>query len=232
MLLKTIIIDDEPMALKSMEILSKKSTNIELLEVFDDPTVALHYLESNPVDLILLDMDMPKMTGIELLEKLSVIPHVIVTTGNTDYAYEAYEFDVTDFLKKPIIPAKFNGAVEKVIARDIRINAIAHTSAENEIYIKTDGRYIRLPYDEILYFENVGDYIKVITNIGTHVIYGALKAIDEKLKHPRFLKVHRSYIVNLDKIKDIEENTLVIEKKVIPISRAHKPTLLKSINII
>ncbi len=100
------------------------------------------------------------------------------------------------------------------------------------MYLKSDGKLIRVPYSDVLYFENVGDYIKVITSNGNYVIHGALKSIDARLSYPRFFKVHRSYIVNLDYIKDIEDNTLVIDKKVIPISRAHKPTLLKSLNIL
>ena len=122
--------------------------------------------------------------------------------------------------------------MDKVWERHRRINEVALSSAATELYVKSDGKFVRLPYNEILYFENVGDYIKVISERGMHIIYGALKALAEKLSYPRFLKVHRSYIVNLDKIVDIEDNSLVIGKKVIPISRAHKPIIMNSINII
>lgn len=232
MLLKTIIIEDELMALKFLTKLAEKHQQIDLIGSFDKPAEGLAFLEKNDVDLILLDIEMPELTGLELLEKLTLLPQVIFTTGNKQYAYEAYEYDVTDFLKKPIIPQRFETAIEKAIDRQERLASTATYSAKQELYLRTDGRLIRLPYEDILYFENVGDYVKVITLRGNHVIYGALKTINEKLTHPCFLKVHRSFIINLDKIKDIEENTIVIESKVIPISRAHKPILMKSINIL
>ncbi len=175
---------------------------------------------------------MPGLTGLELLEQLDIIPQVIFTTSNKEYAFEAYEYEVTDFLKKPIVQPRFIKAVVKAVDRAELLDAVAVNSAKHELYVKTDGRFVRLPYTEILYFENVGDYVKVCSNLGNHIIHGALKSIDARLTHPRFMKVHRSFIVNLDHIKDIEDNTLVIQKKVIPISRAHKPILLKSLNIL
>ncbi len=232
MSLKTIIIDDDLMAIKYVEKLVEKKEELELISTFDDPQKGLEFLHNNQIDLLFLDIEMPGLTGIELIEQLTTLPQIIFTTGNRQYAYDAFEYDVTDFLKKPILPVRFEAAVEKAVARQEQLGKIASYSASHELYIRTDGRLIRLPYKEILYFENVGDYVKVITERGNHVIYGALKAIDEKLTHPCFLKVHRSFIINLDKVKDIEENTVVIEKKVIPISRAHKPILMNAINLL
>lgn len=233
MKIKALIVDDEALARKSLERLSEKSDQVEIVGICESAEEALKLLEKEKVDLIFLDIEMPGLSGLELMDHLPYLPQIVITTGNKEYAYDAFEYDVTDFLIKPIAQPRFIAAVEKVVARENRISAIAGSSSENELYVKTDGKYIRLPYDKIMYFENVGDYIKIITDgMGTHVIYGALKAIDEKLTYPRFLKVHRSFIVNLDKVKDIEDNTLVIEKKVIPISRAHKPVLLKTINIL
>lgn len=232
MQIKTIIVEDDAMAMKFVETLAKKNGSLELLQSFSNPLHAMEFLKDNEVDLILLDIEMPEMTGLELIDKITYLPQIIFTTGNKDYAFDAYEHDVTDFLKKPINPNRFKTAIEKAVNRQVRLNAVANYSAGHELYVKTDGKLIRLSFDDILYFENVGDYVKIISTKGTFVIYAALKAIDEKLKHPCFLKVHRSFIVNLNKIKDIEENTLVIEKKVIPISRAFKPIIMRSINIL
>lgn len=165
---------------------------------------------------------MPGMTGLDLLDQLPYLPLVIFTTSNTEYAFDAYEYDVTDFLKKPIAMPRLLKAMEKVNQRLDGLNDVAASSAHTEIYIKTDGRFIRIPFSEIFFFENVGDYIKAVTTMGNFIFYSTIKALDQKISNPRFLKVHRSFIVNLDKIKDIEDNTLVIEKSVIPISRAHK----------
>jgi len=233
MILKTLIVDDELMARKAMERLCSKSEFLEIVGISENAEDALTLLEKEKVDLIFLDIEMPGLSGLELLDKIQYMPQVVFTTSNIEYAYEAYEYDVTDFIKKPVSQPRFLKSLEKVLEYKNRLDAVINESAKNEIYIKTDGRYIRIPFLDILYFENVGDYVKLNTeNTGNHIIYGTLKSIDARLKHPRFLKVHRSFIVNLDKIKDIQDNTLVIEKKVIPISRAHKPILISSLNLL
>ncbi len=231
-MIKTIIVEDEVMASKSLVNLCSKYPRIELLASFDNAEEALVKIQEENIELILLDIEMPGMSGLDLLEEIPYLPQVIFTTGNKEYAYEAYEYDITDFLKKPVSSERFEKAIQKVIDIIDRRNDIALSSAAHEIYIKSDGRYIRLAYTEILYFENVGDYIKAITTHGSYIFHDTMKALDQKITNPRFLKVHRSYIVNLDKIKDIEDNTIVIEKSVIPISRAFKSIMMKSINIL
>ena len=232
MALKTVIIDDEKIAIKSLENLCKKVSTLDLKASFVDPIEALSYVTKESIDLILLDIEMPELTGLELLDKLPSLPQVIFTTSNKEYAYEAFEYEVTDFIKKPITKDRFLKSIQKAISRDSYLKEIARDSNLKEIYVRVDGRLVRITIDDILYFENVGDYVKVITTDKVHVINIALKHLHVKLNHPRLLKVHRSYIVNMDKIKDIQENTLVINKKVIPISRAHKAIVMNSINII
>ncbi len=232
MKLKSIIVDDEIMARTSLQRLCSKREELDLLAVCENAEEALEKLKENEIDLIFLDIEMPGLSGLELLEQIDVMPQVIFTTSKKEYAYEAYEYEITDFLKKPILQPRFNKAVEKAVIRAEQLDAVALSSLANEIYVKTDGRYVRIPYNDILYFENVGDYVNVCSRFGNFIIHGALKSVDSRLSHPRLIKVHRSFIVNLDHIKDIEDNTLVIEKKVIPISRAYKPILMKSINIL
>ncbi len=232
MKLRSIVVEDEILANKSILRLCEKSNNIDLIDSFENGEAALQYLESNEVDLMFLDIEMPGISGFELLENLKKLPQVIFTTSNKDYAYEAFEYEVTDFIKKPIEAIRFDRAVEKAIKIEEDLKAVALSSSKSEIYLRVDGKYIRIPYDNILYFENVGDYIKIITDTKVHVFHGALKTINAKLNHPRLMKVHRSFIVNLDKIIDIEDSNIVIAKKVIPISRANKPTLMKSLNIL
>ena len=232
MALKTVIIDDEKIAIKSLENLCKKVATLDLKASFEDPIEALNYVTKESIDLMLLDIEMPELTGLELLDKLPSLPQVIFTTSNKEYAYEAFEYEVTDFIKKPITKDRFLKSIQKAVSRDSYLKEIARDSNLREIYVRVDGRLVRISIDDILYFENVGDYVKVITVDKVHVINIALKHLHVKLNHPRLLKVHRSYIVNMDKIKDIQENTLVINKKVIPISRAHKAIVMNSINII
>lgn len=232
MAIKTILIEDNKMEAAVIEQYCSNQDSIDLKSTFVNGSEAITYLSQNKVDLMFLDIEMPDMTGLELIDKISFLPQIIITTANQEYAYDAFEYEVVDFLKKPITLPRFNKTIDKVLSNYEMRNKVALSSAATELYVKTDGKYIRVPYSDVLYFENVGDYIKVITTNGMHIIYGALKSLAQRLSYPRFLKVHRSFIVNLDKIVDIEDNSLVIGKKVIPISRAHKPVIMNSINII
>lgn len=231
-MIKTIIVEDEIMARKSLENLCSKFQTISLEGIYENGKDALAKIEKDTIELIFLDIEMPGMTGLELLEEIPYLPQIVFTTGNKEYAYEAFEYDITDFLKKPISYDRFDKAMQKVLSIKERRNNIALSSSKHELYIKTDGKYIRMAYEDILYFENVGDYIKAITTHGNYIFNETLKALDKKITNPRFLKVHRSYIINMSKIVDIEDNTIVIGKKVIPVSRAYKNILLNSINLI
>ena len=231
-MIKSIIVEDELMARKSLEKLCNKLPQIELLGIYEDAESALKAFSDPNIELLLLDIEMPGMSGLELIESIPYLPQIVFTTGNKEYAYEAFEYDVTDFLKKPINIERFQKAIDKVSNLKERRNAVSIASSQHEFYVKSEGKLVRLPFDSILYFENIGDYIKVVTTEGNHIIHSSLKAIDHRINNPRFIKTHRSYIVNMDKIKDIENNSLVIEKKVIPISRAHKHILIKSLNLL
>lgn len=228
--LKCLIVDDEIMARKALERLCGKVDTLEVAGICENAEAAIEFLKKHNVDLIFLDIKMPGLTGIEFLREMSNLPQVIFTTSRTEYALEAFQYQVTDYLQKPLDIKRFTQAVEKAV--DIHNQNNVYQADADEIYIKNDGKYIRLPYSEILYFENVGDYVKVKTEKGTHVIYSTLKSIAERLQHTRFVKVHRSYIVNLGKIKDIDETSLVIAKKVIPISRANRPILMGRLQIL
>lgn len=230
--LTCVIVEDEVMAMKSLQRLCEKTDVLRMVGSFSTGEEAQVFLESTAVDLIFLDIEMPGMSGIDLLDSLSYLPQIIFTTNNQEYAYEAFEYDVTDFLKKPILPVRLARSIEKAVERNKQLNNIAIASKSAEIYVKSDKKYIRVPYDDIHYFENAGDYVKIITDTITHVVHGSLKSINNRLDHPRFFKVHRSFIVNLGRVKDIEEGSLIIGSKVIPISRSHRPLLMKSINIL
>ncbi len=230
MSLTCIIVEDEPMSRKSLQRLCEQHGSLEVLSVFDNGTSALDYLAEQDVDLIWLDVEMPGLSGFDLLEQLPSMPYVILTTSKIEYAFEAFQYNVTDYLKKPISLPRFKIAVEKVL--ELKARAKSNSSDERqEIYIKTDGRYIRLPFATISYIENTGDYVKIFTSTQTHIVYTTMKYLEEKLGM-QFLRVHRSYIVHLDKIVDIEDNTLVISNKVIPISRANKPELMNRLNLL
>lgn len=231
MKLNCIVVDDDLMARKSLERLCEKNEHVELVGVFENGQLALDFLSTHEnVDLMFLDVEMPELSGIEVLEKLTVLPMVVFITAKTEYAYEAFEFSALDYMRKPITMPRFEQSVLKAVETMQKRQSFREES--NEIYVRDNGRFVRVPCDDILFFENVGDYVRVKTEKSQHIIHGTLKSIDEKLNDARFLKVHRSYIVNLSKIKDIEENSLVIEKTVIPISRANKGELLGRLKIL
>ncbi|MFT4760014.1 MAG: DNA-binding LytR/AlgR family response regulator [Paraglaciecola sp.] len=228
--LTCILVDDDLMCRKSLERLIKKNGQLDILHICENAKDALEILQTTPVDLLFLDVEMPDLTGIELLEKLPVLPQVIFTTSKTEYAHEAFEYQAVDYLKKPITFPRFQVAVHKAIEQSEKNDNFKQTT--KEIYIREDRKFIRLDFDDILFFENAGDYVRIKTATGSHIIHGTLSGIAEKLEDPRFLKVHRSFIINLQKIKDIEDGSLVIEKTVIPISRAHKTTLMSRLNFL
>lgn len=231
-----IIVDDEIMARKSLQRLCEKEPTLQLVAVCENAAEARRVLTTQAVDLLFLDIEMPDLTGLELLDQLQSYPQVIFTTSKTDYAFEAFSYQATDYLQKPIVFNRFCEAVKKAkYCYELKKNHVPipqTTPVADTLFIRTEGRLLRLEIEEVLFFENIGDYVSVHTTRGKFIIHATMKGLDEKLTHPNFVKVHRSYIVNTSKIKDIEENTLVIEKKVIPISRANKPILMARLNII
>lgn len=230
MVLKCIVVDDDLMARKAVERLCEKNEQLHLLGTFEGANDAMAFMEKEAIDLLFLDIEMPNLSGIDMLNQLAVLPMVIFTTSKTEYAFDAFEFQAIDYLKKPVTTQRFEQAVTK--AFEAVQKREAYQAKTNDIYVREDGRLVRVSCDEILFFENVGDYVRVKTSKGQHIIHGTLKSIDEKLNDARFLKIHRSFIINLDKIKDIEENSLVIEKTVIPISRANKAELMGRLKVL
>lgn len=231
--MKCLIVDDDTMACTALQRLCGKQELTEVVGVCGSAEEALDFFKSEEpvVELLFLDMEMPGLSGLELLDRLSDMPMVIFTTSKVDYAFDAFEYGAIDFLKKPISQQRFEQAIKKV--NSIQIENQQFQANARSFYVRTEGRYVRLDCNDILYFENVGDYIRVCTaHGGNHLIHGTLRSVSERLSDPRFLKVHRSYIVNLDKIVNIEENTILIGKSVIPISRAHKPILMNRLIIL
>lgn len=232
MTINCIIVDDEKMALDFLHQFCKKSEKVNVLATFSDPTDALAYLKENMTDLIFLDVEMPGLTGFNLLDNLPYKPKIILTTSKTEYAFEAFQYRVDDYLKKPITFPRFTEAIDKIYEQLVAQGGNNNSGGEDDIFIKTDGKLIKLSYDEILFLESMGDYVKFVTPGKKHLTLNTLSAIEEKLDKTRFLRVHRSYIVNLSKIKDIQGGTLLIDGNIIPISKSHKDEVLQNIKIL
>jgi DNA-binding LytR/AlgR family response regulator len=230
MKINCLIVDDEPLARQALERLCSKRPELHINQVCTNARDALTYLEGQTVDLLFLDVEMPELSGLQLLDLLPSTPLVILTTSKTDYAFDAFQYQVSDYLKKPISMPRFNQAVDKIM--DTLKLAPALPKEAHEIYVRTDGRFVRLAFEDILYMENTGDYVKIRMKNHTHIVHTTMKNLEEKLDPRQFLRVHRTFIVNLAQIIDIEENTLVIADKVIPISRANKAELMNRLNIL
>lgn len=236
MLLSTIIVDDSLEARKILEFFCSKNEHINLVAKCEDALNGLEVLNKEQVDLVFLDMEMPVLSGIDFLNRAPDTPMVVFTTSEAKYAVDAFEFNAQDFLKKPFNYPKFKRCVDRAIEtynlEQQMQKSVPSIPSSQSIFIKEKGRHIRLVISDILYFENASDYVKIHCKGKQYMIYSTMKSIALKLTTHNFMRIHRSFIVNLDEIVDIEENTLVIERKVIPIGKAHKSTLMKRLKLL
>jgi DNA-binding LytR/AlgR family response regulator len=230
MILSSVIVEDLQVAADYLTRCCEKSGLLEVRGHFPNVEEALQFLNLQSVDLLFLDVEMPGATGFELLDRLAYSPKVILTTSKTEYAYNAFEYNVSDFLKKPFTYNRFLEAVQKITAPTQENNI--NSTATDHIYIKTEGKLIRLNNSDILFIESMGDYVKFVSNDKKYITHNTIKNLEEKVNKQCFLKTHRSYIINVDKIDDIRENLLFIKGNEIPISKAHRPEVLRRLNII
>lgn len=230
--MKCLIVDDNALAREVVKELISQSSGLELLAEFDSAEKALDFLATNSVDLILMDVEMPNVSGIEFLRQLKNRPIIIIISGHEKYAVYGYEFNVADYLVKPVAPERFAAAIDKV--RNLVDAKSQAWSIQNKdfIFIKDNSVLQRVNFSDILWLEAQGDYVKLTTNTKAFMIHTTLKSIEEKLPAQRFLKVHRSFVIAFDKIDKIEENILYINKKSIPVSDTYWKQLKKSLNII
>jgi len=223
-----IIVEDlKPAA----EFLKKYCEQCGLLEVkgeFANVKDALGFLNQQVVDLIFLDVEMPDATGFDLLDQLCYSPRIIMTTSKTEYAYDAYRYEVADYLKKPFTYPQFLKSVQKIKA----VMTTLPSEQTTEFYIKADSKLIKLKTDDILYIESLGDYVKFITAQKNYISLYTIKSLEEKLNKHSFLKVHRSYLVNTAKINDLRGNTLYIQGHQVPVSKAHKEEIIQRLKVL
>jgi len=228
-----LIVDDNKMARMAMKQLVSQVSELVLAGECDNAMDAYNMVSKEPVDLLLLDIEMPGMTGIELTRNLgNRSPLIIFTTAKTDYAVEAFELNVVDYLIKPVSPARFLQAIEK--AKEVKeSNKLELKIEEKEfVFVRDNGILKRIDINDILYLEAMGDYVKVHTAQKFHVVHSTLKAIGEKLPSAKFMRVHRSYIVALNKIDFIEEGVINIGKSPIPVADAYRGSLNQQLNLL
>ena len=234
-----IIIDDEATARAIINQLCSNVDSLNVLEEFPNAIQAIKYLNQNDVDLIFLDIHMPDFTGFDFIETIKNPPKIILTTSDSNFAIQAFEYDcIVDYLVKPITPERFKKAIQKAEAVASSPKKVekpeddVETSSGDDLYVNIDRRLIKIDIPSIYLVEAKGDYIQIKTETKNYTVHSTLKKIEEKLPDSLFLKIHRSYIINVDKIIDIEDNSVLIKKDVIPVSRSNRPELMKRLNLL
>lgn len=234
MILKCIAIDDEPLALDIIEDYVSKVDYLELEYKTTSAIDALKIIKSNAIDLVFLDIQMPELSGFEVLESIDNSPIIIFTTAYDDYAVDSYNYNAIDYLLKPFSFARFLKSVQK--AQTIFIaNQQGNEVKENKekvkyIFVNVDGNIIKLFLNDILFIKSLTDYIEINTDEKKYIVRESLKDVEKILASNNFIRVHKSYVVSLSKIDLIEGNTIKIRNEEIPIGRSYKSTLLKVIN--
>lgn len=226
-----IIVDDEDMSRNIVRHFVEQTSSLTLAKECADAIEAANFLQQNQVDLLFLDIEMPHMSGMELIKSLQVKPQVIFITSRSDYAVEAFEYNVTDYLVKPITYARFLKAVTKAKEGfDTQQPLQLHSK---DLYIKSDSKIVKINLKDLLYVEALADYVMIYTASGNrHVVHSTMKGVEKKLNSGEFVRVHRSFIVNIEKIEAIEDLSIIINKKLIPIGASYKDNFLKKLNIL
>jgi DNA-binding LytR/AlgR family response regulator len=230
-----IIVDDDKLSRRLIEEFVSKTDGVQLLGSFATAVEAIQFLrQQESIDLIFLDIEMPEMSGIDFLETLKNPPQIIIISSKGKYALDAFEFDVTDYLLKPITYARFYKAIDKVLGR-FQKNA-SNQLGKNEIFIKKNSSLVRLKYEDILWVEALENYVMFNTFHDKFTIHFTMKAVELKLPANKFVRVHRSFIVNTNAIMEIEDNFIIVKiadgNKSIPIGKSYRDKLMGDLNLI
>ncbi len=230
MSIKCIIVDDEPLAIEIVESYVSKTDQLELVGTFRNAVQAFAFLQQNQVDLIFLDIQMPRLSGIDFLKTIKNPPKVIFTTAYRDYALEGFELEVVDYLLKPIPFERFLKAIGKVMQQPnaAALPSVSKTenTSEDYVYFKVDKKMIKTKMTDVLYIESIKDYVKVKTKEKEIVTQQKISYLEESLPR-QFLRIHRSFIINVDKIDAYSATDVEIGTHNIPIGRNYKTDVMK-----
>ncbi|NII24847.1 response regulator transcription factor [Pseudoflavitalea sp. X16] len=226
---RCLIIDDEPLARQLMESHIRQVKSLQVVGTCETAIEAFELLHREQIDLLFLDIQMPGITGLNFLKSLKNPPKVIFTTAYMEYAVEAFELEAVDYLLKPITFERFIKAVQKISAQK-EIPPVSQSQPPDEaIFIKVHKRLLRIAYPDIFYIEGFGDYIKVVTANTVHTSYSSLNKIGELLPEQQFLRIHKSFIINVRHIQFVEGNLVRILDKELPIGVTYKDALYKKL---
>jgi DNA-binding LytR/AlgR family response regulator len=230
MILRCVIIDDEPIARKGLKEYMQDASFLQLAGEFDNPIKAADLLAHEKIDLLFLDIQMPKMTGMEFLKTLAHPPMVIFTTAYPQYAVEGFEWNAIDYLLKPFSFERFWKAVSKARSmQEVITKPVTATAEPDYFFIKTDNKLVKVLYDDILFVEALQNYVAVYTTGKKYITYLTFHSIEAHLPATRFIKTHKSYIVAASKVESIEGNDITIGSHHVPISRTEREAVLQQL---
>ena len=231
MKVKCLIVDDEELAIKVLEKFINTFPMLELIGTCDNALETITFLHNTEVDLLFLDINMPELSGLDMLKTLSNPPKVILTTAYSEYALESYEYGIVDYLLKPIKLGRFVKAVNKVV----EIMQVKSTKTDEEktvnktLFVKVDNTSYQLNYADILYVEAYGNYLKIHTANKTYITRETMQNVENEMAGSVFVRAHKSFIVNVSSIEKITGNVIYLSGKEIPIGTSYKNELLKHI---
>ncbi len=229
---RCLIVDDEPLAIEAIQIHIEKLDSLKLVASCTDAIQAFDILRNHQIDLMFLDIQMPEMTGLEFLKTLKNPPKVIFTTAYRDYAIQAFDLDVIDYLLKPISFDRFMQAVNKYFEsspNDLLMNKTGESRPEDFFYIKSEKKNVKIRYDEILFIESIKDYVKIVCKFRTVISKIMISELINQLPEQSFIRIHRSYIIYIPNVDAFSSISVEVSGKEIPIGRNYKNETLKTL---
>lgn len=229
--LRCLIVDDDPLSVQVVENCIASTPFLTAVGSCESAVAAAEVLRTQEIDLLFLDVEMPLMSGIDLLNTLQNPPLVVLITSSKQYAVEAFEHDVVDYLVKPVSYARFLKAAQRALeaTQAHPAEAVPPTDADFT-FMKVDTKLVKVLFDEVRYVEALGDYVHIVTGQSKLIVYSTMKAVEEKFPDTLFVRAHRSFIVNLKRVQAIEDNTIIIDNKHIPIGQTYMREVFQRLN--
>ncbi|WP_028890171.1 LytR/AlgR family response regulator transcription factor [Tenacibaculum ovolyticum] len=229
--LQCVIVDDEPVAREIIASFIEKTPNIELIKMCKNASEAILFMQKNEIDLYFLDINMPEITGLSLAKIIDKKSKIIFTTAYRDYAVDGFNLNVVDYLLKPISFDRFLQAIQKVFNLQIskKTNDIKKETSNNYIFVRADRKMVKINFNNILYIESLGDYVKIFTENSMITTRETISNLETKLASYKFIRIHRSYIISLEKITSYTNEFIEISKKALPISRSYKKYVFRKL---
>lgn len=228
--MNTIIVDDDIITQDIIESYSGKTNVLNVVKKCSDAMEASEILLKEKIDLIFLDVMLPEMTGFDLMKNFNGNrPQVIMMTSEKNFASDAFDLDVTDFLVKPIAFPRFLKAVSKAKKN---YDSQEHPGTDENIFVKANGRLLKINSKDIFLIEALSDYVAVHTSAKRYIVHSSMKSIEQKLSTNDFIRIHNSFIARIDMITEIEDGTIVINNKIVPVSRAHRKDLMNRLKLL